>query len=226
MATPASVDKGLWYRQLPLGPMQNFIYLLGAPGGKEAAVVDPAWDPDAILAAVADEGRELTAIVLTHHHFDHTNAVPDILSQRQIPVYIQDVEVEYLQDKDALRSSLKTLRHEEKFSVAGVSIEVLRTPGHTPGSQCLHCAGHLFSGDTLFVDACGRCDLPGGDPEQMFHSLHHVLAPLPDETVVLPGHDYGPVPVSTMGRERSSNPYLTSKGLPGFVARRGAPRRG
>jgi glyoxylase-like metal-dependent hydrolase (beta-lactamase superfamily II) len=99
----------------------------------------------------------------------------------------------------------------------------LHTPGHTPGAQCLHVGGALFTGDTLFVNKCGRCDFVGGNPSAMFHSLHQVIGALPDGTTVYPGHDYGDVKVSTLGRERAQNPYLSLKDEASFIAFRMKP---
>jgi hydroxyacylglutathione hydrolase len=103
-------------------------------------------------------------------------------------------------------------------------VTCVHTPGHTPGSQCLWCRGALVSGDTVFVNACGRCDLAGGDATQMFDSLQRVLGALPQETVLYPGHDYGDVPVSSLSRERRLNPYFQLTDLEAFIAHRNRPR--
>jgi hydroxyacylglutathione hydrolase len=222
---PAPDRETLWLRQLPLGPMKNFVYLLGAPGGREAAVVDPAWDPAAILEAAAHAGRSLTAIFLSHHHADHMNAVKPLLQQLDLPVYVQRAEAEFAGLARELGGALKPVGPGEVVDLGGAPVTCIHTPGHTPGSQCLLCAGRLLSGDTVFVDACGRCDLPGGDPAQMYDSLHRVLGALDGSTVVLPGHDYGEVPVSSLERERAHNPYFAFSAPEPFVAHRMRPRR-
>lgn len=211
-------------RQLALGPMKNFVYLLGAPGSAEVAVVDPAWDVPAILEAVEADGKRLAAAFLTHHHFDHLNGVPDLLKARDVPVYVQAAEVDFSDVIRELGSAVRPVSPGERVQLGALEVTCVHTPGHTPGSQCLHCRGALVSGDTVFVNACGRCDLSGGDPAQMFDSLHRVLGALPAETVLYPGHDYGDVPVSSLARERANNPYFRLAQLEGFVAHRNRPR--
>jgi hydroxyacylglutathione hydrolase len=213
-----------WLRQLQLGPMKNFVYLLGAPGASTAAVVDPAWDAAAILAAAAEGGRTLTGIFLSHHHGDHTNAVRPLLEQLDLPVYVQRAEADFAGLARDFGDAVRPVGPGEVVELGGLEVTCIHTPGHTPGSQCLLCAGHLVSGDTVFVDACGRCDLPGGDAAQMFDSLHRVLGALDDATVLLPGHDYGEVPVSSLARERAHNPYLQLTALDAFLAHRLRPR--
>jgi glyoxylase-like metal-dependent hydrolase (beta-lactamase superfamily II) len=216
--------EGLYARQLPLGPMKNFVYLLGASGAKEVAVVDPAWDVAAIRAALEEDGKRLSAVFLTHHHFDHLNGVPELLTHVDVPVYVQGAEIDFAEPVQKLGSAVRRVSPGAVVTVGPLEITCVHTPGHTPGSQCLHCRNALVSGDTVFVNACGRCDLGGGDPAQMFDSLHRVLGTLPATTVLYPGHDYGDVPVSTLGREREQNPYFRLSDLPGFLAHRNRPR--
>lgn len=200
--------------------MKNFVYLAGAAEGREAFVIDPAWDVGAILSALEQGGRKLTGIFLTHHHRDHINGVPELLEKVDLPVYVQRAEVEFA---DALRpfaQAIRAVSPGERLKVAGLEVECLHTPGHTPGAQCLHCGGAVFSGDTLFVNACGRCDFAGSDPRAMYHSLFDVLGALSGETVLYAGHDYGDVQVSSMVRERERNPYLQSRDEAEFLKRR------
>jgi hydroxyacylglutathione hydrolase len=204
--------------------MKNFVYVAGAPGGAEAFVVDPAWDVPAILAAVEAEGRRLCGIFLTHHHHDHVNGVPGLLARHDVPVYVQRAEFEFAAALAPFKDAVRLVAPGERVRVAGVEVECLHTPGHTPGAQCLHCGGAVMTGDTLFVNACGRCDLTGGDPRQLFGSLHRVLGALPGETVVYPGHDYGDVKVSSLERERARNPYFQVSTEEAFVQRRMGPR--
>jgi glyoxylase-like metal-dependent hydrolase (beta-lactamase superfamily II) len=219
-----TISKTLYVRQLPLGPMKNFVYLVGAPDGTDVAVVDPAWDVPAILAAAEADGRRVAAAFLTHHHFDHINGVGPLLAARDVPVYAQAAEVDFAEALRPFRGALRPVKPGEVVEVGGLQVTCIHTPGHTPGSQCLHCGGALVSGDTVFVNACGRCDLPGGDPEQMFDSLHRVLAGLDASTTLYPGHDYGDVPVSSLGRERAQNPYFQLTALADFVRHRMRPR--
>jgi len=215
----------LYVRQLTLGPMKNFVYLVGAQGARETAVIDPAWDVPAIFAAAAADGRDITAAVVSHHHFDHINGLPDLLAKADLPVYAQKAEVDFA---DALKEHGRAVRPVgpgDVVKVGPLELKLIHTPGHTPGSQCVYCGGALVSGDTVFVNACGRCDLPGGDPEQMFDSLHRVLGGLPGETKLYPGHDYGDVPVSSLERERQQNPYFQLGAVGEFLKYRMRPRR-
>lgn len=218
---PTTKSDSLWVRQLPLGQKKNFVSLVGAPDSELTAVVDPAWDAAAVENELATNQRSLAAILLTHHHDDHVNAVGELLTRHDVPVYAQVTELPWL---SAFKGAVRGVQPGEVVQVGSLPITCLHTPGHTPGSQCLWCGGALFSGDTLFVNACGRCDLPGGDAGQMFDSLHRVLAPLEDATVLYPGHDYGDVPVSSLGRERARNPYFSLKELGAFVEYRLRPR--
>lgn len=216
----ATKAQPLYLRQLQLGQMKNFVYLLGAPGGKEAVVIDPAWDVDAIRTQLGSDDRTLAGIVLTHHHYDHINMTPSLLELYDVPVYAQRAEVEFSEALKPFAEAIKPASPGMDVEVAGVTLKLVHTPGHTPGSQCVLCAGALVSGDTVFVNACGRCDFPGGDPTQMWNSLANVLGALPDETVLWPGHDYGDVKVSSLARERGQNPYFRFKQMKDFVAYR------
>lgn len=195
----------LYLKQLELGPMQNFIYLLGDPASREAAVVDPGWEVPTILKTLEQDGYRLTRIFVTHSHFDHVMGLPALLSKHDLPVYVNRDEAASL---DVDPSVLKPVDSGEIIHVGDVPIRLIHTPGHTPGSQCLLIDDQLFSGDTLFIRACGRCDLPGGDPEALYNSLTQTLKKLDDQTVLLPGHNYADVPTSTIGQEKQSNPFM------------------
>ena len=212
----------LYVRQLKLGPMENFVYLVGAPGVKETAIVDPAWDvSEAVKAALAD-GRVLTHALVSHHHFDHVNGLPDVLARGGIRVYAHGADVPKLAPE--LQREVTAVAAGDAVEVGPLRVRAFHTPGHTPGSTCWHAGDSLFAGDTVFVNACGRCDLAGGDPEQMFQSLRRV-AELPDEVQLYPGHDYGDVPVSSIAREKERNPYFQKlASLTDFVAYRMRPR--
>jgi len=213
---------GLYVRQLKLGPMENFVYLLGAEGAAETAIVDPAWDVPAALRAAREDGRTVTHALLSHHHFDHVNGLPDLLAQGGIRVFGHRADIPKLAPE--VRSEVTPLDAGGAVEVGPLRVTAMHTPGHTPGSTCWHTGGGLFAGDTVFVNACGRCDLAGGDPEQMFHSLNRV-ASLPGEVRLYPGHDYGDVPVSSIAREREQNPYFQKlASLTDFVSSRMRPR--
>jgi len=214
----------LYVRQLKLGPMENFVYLVGAEGAPETALVDPAWDVAAALRAAEEDGRAITHALLSHHHYDHVNGLPQVLSQGGIRVFAHRADVPRLAPE--LQREVTPLDAGDAVEVGPLRIAAMHTPGHTPGSTCWHAGEGLFAGDTVFVNACGRCDLAGGDPEQMFQSLKRV-SQLPDDVRLYPGHDYGEVPVSSVGRERERNPYFQKlSSLTDFVAYRMRPRTG
>jgi hydroxyacylglutathione hydrolase len=216
----------MYVRQLKVGPMENFVYLIGAYDSAETAIIDAAWDVDAALRAAEAEGREVTHALVSHHHFDHVNGLPELLASRGVRVHAHAADVPKLAPE--LQSEVTSVRGGDVVEVGPVRIRALHTPGHTPGSTCWQVEGPeggIFSGDTVFVNACGRCDLAGGDPEQMFQSLRRI-SELDPAIKLYPGHDYGDVPVSSVGREREKNPYFALLGsLPQFVAYRMRPRR-
>jgi hydroxyacylglutathione hydrolase len=213
----------LFVQQLQLGPMDNFVYLVGAPQGRECVVIDPAWDVPAILRAAADAGRRVSAAIVTHGHHDHINGLPALLADHDLPIYAQRAEVDCTPALRELASAVKAVAPGAEVEAAGLRFHAMHTPGHTPGAQCLLCEGSLFTGDTLFVGACGRCDLPGSDPVQMFDSLAR-LSRLDGSTLVQPGHDYGDTPTATLQSELATNPYLTRTSREEFLAYRMRPR--
>jgi glyoxylase-like metal-dependent hydrolase (beta-lactamase superfamily II) len=145
--------------------------------------------------------------------------VSELLSKCQAKVVIHKTEAEFLK---ALSSSdmIKT-ESGDKINVGGIEIQLLHTPGHTPGSQCFLVDNRIVSGDTLFIGACGRVDLPGSNPEQMYYSLTQKLMALPDDTVLFPGHNYADRPTSTISEEKKTNPYLRFSSLKQFLAAMG-----
>jgi glyoxylase-like metal-dependent hydrolase (beta-lactamase superfamily II) len=215
----------MYVRQLQLGPMENFVYLVGADDAPETAIVDPAWDVEAALRAAEEDGRRVTHALVSHHHFDHVNGLPDLLAAGGVRVHAHAADVPKLAPE--LQGEVAPLRGGDLVEVGPMRIRALHTPGHTPGSTCWQVegsAGGLFSGDTVFAGACGRCDLAGGDPEQMYQSLRRI-SELDPAMKLYPGHDYGEVKVSSIAREREKNPYFALLGsLPGFVAYRMRPR--
>ena len=209
MTTPA-----FYLRQLILGPMQNFIYLIGDPKTREAAVVDPGWEVPTILRTLEQDGYRLTKAFVTHHHFDHVMGLEELLRHADIPVHVHQDDAPLVAVEPGSR---KPVHGGDTIAVGGVTVSLLHTPGHTPGSQCLLVNGHLFSGDTLFVGSCGRCDLPGGNPAALYHSLSGVLKPLDDSTILCPGHDYGDAPQKRLGEEKQTNPFLQPKTVDDFL---------
>ena len=221
--------EGLYVKQLQLGPMDNFVYLLGAQDAKETAIIDAAWNVEAAVAAAAADGREITHALVSHWHFDHTNGLLPLLELQGVRICAHERDAEELPRE--IQSSVTRFSGGDTIEVGPLRIRALHTPGHTPGSTTyqLEAAaggfpGAIFSGDTLFVNACGRCDLKGGDPAQMFESLRKLSA-LGGDVLLYPGHDYGDVPASSIAREQTHNPYFARLGsLEQFVGLRTRPR--
>jgi len=210
MSTPESFS----IHALELGPMENFVYLIEDRASGRAAVVDPAWDVPRVLALAERHGVRITDILLTHSHHDHINGIEAVLGSF-------DAQVHLLKDEARFWGSyldIPTLHHGgDRIALGDTEIEVLHTPGHTPGSACYRVGEQLISGDTLFVFGCGRCDLRGGDPEQMFHTLRRMRAELAPATLVLPGHNYAAKPVSTLAEQVEGNPFMHFDELGRFV---------
>ncbi len=221
-------EQGMILEQMALGPMMNFVYLIGCAETRDSAVVDPAWDVPAILQAARERELRLRHILLTHAHPDHTNGLEELLKSTDANVYLHADELAYAQEMAArfqisidflkrYSSRIKAVTDDEVVRVGQIEVRCIHTPGHTPGSQCFLAGKRLFSGDTLFVDACGRVDLPGSDPEKMWYSLNRKLRSLEDDVVLYPGHDYGSQPVSTIGEQKRSNPYMQFAAVDDFV---------
>ena len=222
------MDDRLYFRQLLAGrdyaagdqiarQMVNFAYLVGDRETGEAVAVDPAYDPAELVDVLAADGMRLTGVLVTHYHPDHVGGdlggwsiggVAELLALPGVDakLHVQQEEawgvkrVTGCSDSDlALHSS------GDVVEVGAIPITLIHTPGHTPGSQCFHVDGKLVSGDTLFLDSCGRTDLPGGDPEQLYESLTQKLAIVPDDAVLYPGHLYSAEPNAPMGDVRRTN---------------------
>lgn len=199
-------------RQIPVGPMQNFVYLIGDKETKEAAVVDAGWDVDKIIENAAKENLKIKKIILTHTHFDHVQKLGELTDRTKADVYFHELE----QKKTASQRSNFFLKDSDEIKIGKIKIKVIHTPGHTPGAICLLFSNKLITGDTLFVGAIGRVDLPGGDAIKLFESLQK-LKKLDDKTEIYPGHDYGETPFSTIGNEKKNNAYFMCKTKEEFI---------
>ena len=208
----------LYFKQVAIGPMQNFVYLIGNTATRECLIVDPAWDTDALLGLAEQDDMRVVGALVTHYHPDHVGGamgafrvpggVAELVAKAAARIHVNKIEADGLKQITGL-SEGDLVRHEagDTIALGDVSIQLIHTPGHTPGSQCFLVRNRLVAGDTLFIDACGRVDLPGGNPEQMNESLR-TLAKLPEDVILHPGHDYGSVPTATIGEQKRTNPYI------------------
>ena len=202
--------------QMEVGPMQNFIYFLGDKSTGEIAVVDPAWDVAYLRERTRKRGYTITHIFLTHGHPDHVNGLDDLLSTHDVPVYISENEAPFYTPRC---KNLIKVSDRQKLNVGSISFECIFTPGHTPGCQCFKSGDALIAGDTLFIDGCGRCDLPGGDPKMMYLSLRDVIMNLPIRPSFIPGTTTAMSP-SPLWPNKKTNPYLQSENLQTFLHHR------
>ena len=203
---------------LELGPMENFIYIIRDKATGRAAVVDPAWEVDEIIARARELDVQVTDILLTHSHHDHINGIDAMLEQYDAQIHLLKAESEFWNQHDGSRKSSTVLHHGgDKIDLGDTTIEILHTPGHTPGSACYHVGENLIAGDTLFVFGCGRCDLAGGDPEQMFNTLKRIQADLPADTRLYPGHNYAEKTTSTIKEQIEGNPFMHFENKDDFV---------
>ncbi len=222
----------LYFKQLPVGEMANYAYLIGCQETRKAVVVDPAWNVDGLLDLAEADGMDVEGALVTHYHQDHVGGsifgmdiqgLDRLLERHPMPIHVQKVEAHGLKQVTGVGDADLAL-HEggDVIELGAIQLRLLHTPGHTPGSQCflVEEAGqpaHLVSGDTLFLNACGRVDLPGGDAEALYYSLNQTLKKLPDETLLFPGHAYGE-PSATMGEQKRTNPFLRVTSLEMFLS--------
>ena len=219
-------DDRLYFRQLLAGrdfattdqlarQMVNFVYLIGDRETGEAVVVDPAYGIKDLLGILDEDGMTLTGALATHYHPDHVGGemagysiagVNELLRLRPVPVHVQADEAEWVKRvTGADDSDLVTHASSDIVQVGAIPIELIHTPGHTPGSQCFLVDNCLVAGDTLFLEGCGRTDLPGGDPRALYESLTQKLAKVPDDATLFPGHLYSAEPSQSMGETRQYN---------------------
>ena len=189
---------------LPLGAYQTNCYILHQEDSSSCVVIDPGYTPEVILDFLAGKGLTLEAILLTHGHFDHVGAVRDLAAETGCRVWLNpdDLSMPPKLTAGPLYYT-DTYSEGDTISPAGISFQVLSTPGHTPGSVCLIAEDFLFSGDTLFAGSCGRTDLPGGSTRAIRESLRR-LAALPQDYSVHPGHGES----TTLAWEKQYNPYM------------------
>ena len=226
MATNADAsDDRLYFRQMLSGrdfavgdpfatQMVNFAYAIGDRSTGECLLVDPAWNVDDLIERVGDDGMRVVGVLATHYHADHVGGsimghdiqgVAALLDRLSCPVHVQSDEIEWMERTSGVGADhLVAHSAGDVVTVGGVEVKLVHTPGHTPGSQCFLVDGRLVAGDTLFLDGCGRTDLPGSDPVAMAESLR-LLHQVDDDVVLYPGHRYSVASCATMGSVKQSN---------------------
>jgi len=194
---------------IPVGQMANFTYIIADEESSDAGVIDPSWDLDEVFQALKKNGWRAKYVINTHTHFDH------VLGNEQLA---EVTGAKIVQHKNSQLEKDIVVSDGDLIEIGSVKLRVLHTPGHSKDSICLVLDGQLiFTGDTLFVGNCGRTDLPGSDPAEMYHSLFERLGKLDDGLVVYPGHNYGPSPTSTIGYEKKTNYVLQPRSKQEFL---------
>ncbi|NUS45459.1 MAG: MBL fold metallo-hydrolase [Mycobacteriaceae bacterium] len=235
----------LYFRQLLAGrdyaagdpiaaQMRNFAYLIGDRESGECVVVDPAYAAGDLVDAAEADGMSVSGVLVTHHHPDHVGGtmfgftlrgLKDMLERVQVPVHVNATELDWVAGITGVAPSEFTGHaHGDTVTVGSVPIELLHTPGHTPGSQCFLVDGKLVAGDTLFLEGCGRTDFPGGDSDEMYRSLRQ-LAALSGDPVVYPGHWYSAEASAPLSEVRTSNYVLRPQSLEEWRVLMGEPVR-
>jgi glyoxylase-like metal-dependent hydrolase (beta-lactamase superfamily II) len=219
-------ESALYFKQIEIGPMQNFTYLIGDVATREALVVDAAWEIPGLIQLAEQDGFTITKALVTHYHQDHLGGdfsgyhiqgAVELLERVKAKVYINKSEAPFLARLVGLSASdIVKVEGGDKTTVGNIEVTFIHTPGHTPGSQCFLVDNKLVAGDTLFINSCGRIDLPGSSPEDMYYSLKK-LGELSDDTMLYPGHNYAEKPFATMAEQKRHNMFLRFQNLNDFL---------
>lgn len=238
------MNESVYFRQLLAGrdfavgdavalSMRNFTYALGDRRSGEAVLVDPAYRPAELLEIVKGDDMTVVGAIATHYHPDHIggtligdqhlSGITELVTLIDVPVHVQLEEVSWILERTGINPGALVAHDDgEILKVGDTEITLLHTPGHTPGSQCLLVEGRLLSGDTLFIDGCGRTDFPGGDPVEMYRTLSERLSLVSDDTLLYPGHLYSREPFLPLGEVRARNSVFVANGLEEWLAMFGA----
>jgi len=200
--------------------MVNFAYAIGDRVTGEALLVDPAYGIDELIGLLAEDDMVPVGVLASHYHADHIGGdlggypiegIAALLERVDIPIHVNTHEVPWIERTTGVTSSLRAHDSGDVIKVGEIEVELVHTPGHTPGSQCFLTEGHLLAGDTLFLEGCGRTDLPGSDPGEMYETLTKRLSNVPDDTVLFPGHLYSAESSQSMGQTRKENWVLAPR---------------
>lgn len=209
----------MYFKQVEVAPLANYSYIIGSEVERTVAVIDPGADILPVLSIIDSDDLKVKFIINTHGHIDHIAGNADVAESTDAPIAVHYADADLVRNMSDQPYAAQIARQpspepsilfrdEHIFQVGEVTLEVIHTPGHSPGSCCLRLFDRVFTGDTLFVGGIGRTDLPGGDYATLLQSINKRLLALPDETLVFPGHKYGAKPWSTIGEEKRTNPFL------------------
>ena len=201
-----------------LGHMRNFSYIIADKATGLAAVVDPAWEVDKITALLRQHELKLDKVLITHSHYDHINGLDQLFMHlHKVPLYLSRSEADFWQ---VIHSTATPLAKDSIINLGNTEITMLNTPGHTPGSVCYKVGNNLLTGDTLFLNGCGRCDLSGGDAGVLYETLAKLKTDLPGDTQIFPGHNYYIDPTTDWQFQLDGNPFLQFNDKDKFIKRR------